>query len=75
MLSQKKFTAILVRDKTFGTFHNRGMQEQEVGGAKLRRRASSEPSVKHGNIPAVGSRFGSLGAYELGTGVFGGGIY
>ena len=37
------------------------MQEHEVGGAKLRRRASSEPAVEHGNIPVVGSRFGSLG--------------
>ena len=41
------------------------MQEQEVGGGEAAaERASSEPAEKHGNIPEVGSRFGSL-ATEL----------
>ena len=33
------------------------MQEREVGGGEAAGGASSEPAVKHGNIPEVGSRF------------------
>ena len=44
------------------------MQEQAVGGGEAAAQSElscSEPAVKHGNIPEVGSRFGSLGVPML----------